>query len=164
MTATPKPDVILLKYSGGYITVEPRDEDRFVISAKRAVEACLNQQRDAEVIKHFKTGFLHPLRRWCEGHASKVLSCYVPPPLGHLDIFVVGTAERYDFDLGRELSKLELELYDAGWRVNVLQIPNCDDENLRSYFNPDGAMVVYGQPERTPVEGAGQPQVPQLVQ
>jgi hypothetical protein len=164
MTTANKPDVILLKYSGGYITVEPKDEDRFVISANKAVEACLNQHHADEVIKHFKKEFLHPLRKWCENHASKVFGCYVPPPKGLLEVFVVGTAAKYDFDLGRELSKLELELYDAGWRVNVLQLPKCDDDNLRSYFNPDGAIVVYGQSERASGESEGQPEVPQLIQ
>lgn len=164
MTAVRKSDVILLKYSEGYITVEPQDEDRFVMSAKKAVDACLKQHHDDEVIKLFKRGFLQPLRRWCESHASKVLGCYVPPPMGHLEVFVVGTAAKYDFDLGRELSRLELELYDAGWRVSVRQVPRGDDDSLRSYFNPDGAMVVYGQSERTPVEGERQSHVPQLIQ
>lgn len=157
MTPTTKRDVILLNYSAGHVTVEPQDEDRFVISAKKAVEACQQRHRDEQVIKVFKQKFLQPLRDWCEAHASKIQGCYVPPPTDHLEVFVVGTSTKYDFDFGRELSKLELDLYDSGWRVNVMRIPKCDDENLRSYFNPDGAMAVYGQSEPAPGEGEGQP-------
>ena len=65
---------------------------------------------------------------------------------------MLGATSRYDFDLGRELAKLELELFDAGWRVSVTQIPACPQESLHSHFNPDGAIEVYAQPKSAPDE------------
>jgi hypothetical protein len=153
MTPTAKKlDVIHLKYAAGKVTVETRDEDRFVMSARKAVEACLQHRQNEEIIKTFKQNFLRPLREWCESHRSKIQACYVPPPEGHLEVYLVGSTSRYDFDLGRELAKLELQLFDAGWRVNVMQVPACEEDSLRTYFNPDGAIQVYAQPESTPDE------------
>ncbi|VTT98945.1 Marine sediment metagenome DNA, contig: S01H1_S18100 OS=marine sediment metagenome GN=S01H1_50976 PE=4 SV=1 [Gemmataceae bacterium] len=155
MIAANKPDVILLNYSSaGDVTVEPQDEDRFVISAQKAVEACQQHQRGEHAIKAFKQKFLKPLRSWCESHASKVRACYVPPPAGgFLEVYVLGRTRKYDFDLGREVSKFELKLSDGGWRVSVMQIPECPDESLRTHFNPDGAIEVYAQPKSAPDEG-----------
>lgn len=150
MTPIAKRDVILLNYSAGHVTVEPQDEDRFVISAKKAVDACQEHYRGEQIIKRFKQRFLQPLREWCEAHASKVRGCYVPPPVGHLEVYFLGMTPKYDFDLGRELAKLELQLSDMGWRVNVMQIPDCPNDSLHSHFNPDGAIEVYAQPKSAP--------------
>jgi hypothetical protein len=155
MPATANRDVILLNYSAsGHVTVEPKDEDRFVISAQKAVDACQQHQRTEQAIKLFKQKFLAPLRQWCDRHASKVLACYVPPPLaGHLEVFVIGRTQKYDFDLGREAAKLELALFDAGWRVSVMLIPDCPPDSLRAHFNSDGAIEVYAQSEPPSGEG-----------
>lgn len=154
-TKTKKRGVILLNYSAGHATVEPQDEDRFVISAEKAVDACLEGHRQDEFISQFKSDFIQPLRGWCEDHMSRVKGCYVPPPAGHIAVFVIGSSTRYDFDLGREISKLELTLVDRGWQVNVLQIPMCEAEEMRSYFNPDGALVIYGEGDRASDESGG---------
>jgi hypothetical protein len=160
MTTAVKRDVILLHYSAGHVTVEPQDEDRFVISAQKAVEACQQQHRHEQSIKVFKQRFLQPLRVWCEDHASKIQGCYVPPPeAGHLEVYVLGATPRYDFDLGRELAKLELHLVDAGWRVHVMQIPECPGESLRTHFNPDGAIAVYAKPKPASEQGEEEPPV-----
>jgi hypothetical protein len=154
MTTAVKRDVILLNYSAGHVTVEPQDEDRFVISAQKAVEACQQRHRHEQTIQTFKKKFLQPLRDWCESHASKVRACYVPPPdAGYLEVYVLGETEKFDFDLGRELAKLELQLADTGWRVNVTQIPDCPGESLRTHFNPDGAIEVYAKPKSASEQG-----------
>lgn len=155
MTTAIRRDVILLNYSSsGHVTVEPQDEDRFVISAQKAVEACQQHHRGEQVIKVFKQKFLQPLRVWCEEHASKVRGCYVPPlPGDYLEVYVLGETRKYDFDLGRELAKLELQLFDMGWRVNVVQIPDCPNESLQTHFNPDGAIEVYAKPKSPSDQG-----------
>ena len=106
-----------------------------------------------EAIRTFKQDFLQPLMDWCGSHSSRVQACYIPTPVGHIQVFVVGATGRYDFDLGEELADLELRLADAHWRVNVLQIPASSTEDLQTYFNTEGAIEVYAQFQAAPGEG-----------
>jgi hypothetical protein len=142
--------VIVLNRTSGQVTVEPEDEDRFVISAQEAVKACRNELNADQAIRTFKQEFLAPLRAWCETHSSRVEACFVPPPTGHLAVYVIGVSDRYDFALGDEIAALELALADRGWRVGVMHLPNGPDEYLLSHFNPEGAIKVYGHAESTP--------------
>ncbi len=148
-----RPQIIRLSSAGGNVLVTPDDEDRFVLTAQSAVRACQAHHQSAEAIKMFKLEFLRPLMEWCQGQAARVHACYVPVPVDYVQVFVVGASPRYDFALGRELAKLEARLADAGWRVNVLQIPRSDDEELKTYFDPEGALLVYAQLEAAQGQG-----------
>jgi hypothetical protein len=142
-----KPQVIRLSSKGGNVVVTPDDEDRFTLTAQNAVKACQDHYRSSEAIKQFKSEFLRPLMEWCEHNAARIHSCFVPVPVGYVQVFVIGASPKYDFELGTELAKLEVSLADAGWRVNVLQIPYSDDEELKTYFDPEGALLVYAKLE-----------------
>lgn len=154
MATATKRDVILLNYSeSGQVTVQTKDEDRFVMTAQKAVEACQEHKRQSEAIKFFKQNFLTPIRRWCVAHSESIKGCYVPPPNGCLEVFVIGNAEVYDTKLSRELSELELTLADGGWHVSMMLIPDCPEETLRAYFSPDGAIEVYAESEPASQQG-----------
>jgi hypothetical protein len=142
--------LIRLTSDGGNVVVTPDDEDRFVLTAQNAVKACQEHHRSSEAIKQFKSEFVRPLMEWCERNAARVHSCYIPVPVGFVQVFVVGASTKYEFGLGKDLANLELALADAGWRVSVLQIPFCDDEELKTYFDPEGALLVYAQLEAAP--------------
>jgi hypothetical protein len=144
---------IRLSHDGGNVVVEPQDEDRFVITAQSAVKACQDSQYIKQAIQRFKREFLQPVYEWCRAHAGAVGACYVPVPMAYTQVFVVGTSPKYDFRLGDELAALELKLADAGWRVQVLQIPASDEEDLRTYFNTEGAIEVYAQLATTSGQG-----------
>jgi hypothetical protein len=145
--------IIRLSHADGQVIVEPEDEDRFVLTAQTAVKACQDSIRREEAIRTFKGKFLHPLIEWCARHSDRVRACYIPVPVGHIQVFVIGTSPKYDFDLGRELGRLELDLFDTGWRVNVLQLPTAAAEDLQTYFNTEGAIEVYAQLAATPGQG-----------
>lgn len=147
--------IIRLSHADGNVIVEPEDEDRFVMTAQSAVKACPDSQRWEEAIRTFKREFLQPLIDWCARHGDRVQSCYIPVPVGHIQVFLVGTSPKYDFDLGRELAALELQLADRGWRVNVLQLPASAAEELQTYFNTEGAIEVYAQ--LAAASGQGEP-------
>ncbi len=138
-----KGDVIVLTYSARQITVEPENEDRFGMTARKAVQACVDRHREDQAMLRFKQDFLRPVRDWCERHADTVKGCYIPDPVGFVQVFVVTTSSRFDFDLGAELAALELQLFDAGWRASVTQLPDADDAELATFFNPKGAIEVY---------------------
>ena len=142
-TATRREAAILLKYDDGAVMVETRDEDRFVISARKAVEACLDLQRQDEVIRSFKEQFIRPLHDWCEKHAGRLSACYTVPADKHIEVFVVGATDRYDFDLGREIAALEATLFDSGWRVTATQLPSSDLSEQEIHFTLGEAIEVY---------------------
>lgn len=145
--------LIRLSHTDDRVVVEPEDEDRFVITAQSAVKACKDQQEKETAIRMFKEKFLRPLISWCEARTERVVACYIPPPISYLQVFMVGASEKYDFELGQELSKLELELAESGWRVNVLQLPTTATEDLSTFFNTEGAIEVYAELEAAQEEG-----------
>jgi len=143
-----KDQIVRLSYmDGGTVVVTPEDEDRFVLTAQKAVKACQDQHPTGEAIKSFKSRFLLPLVNWCKRHTDRVQACYLPVPVGHLQVFIIGVSRKYDFELGKDIAGLELQLFDAGWRVNVLQIPHGDEEDLQTFFDVEGALQVYAQLE-----------------
>ena len=147
--------IIRLSHTNGNVVVEPEDEDRFVMTAQSAVQACQDTHRHEEAIRTFKKEILQPLIEWCDSHSSQVQACYIPVPVGHIEVFMVGRSSAYDFDLGRALSELELRIAETGWRVNVLQLPAAASEDIQTYFNTEGALEVYAQ--LPPASGQGQP-------
>lgn len=163
---------LALSFHADHVSVAAEDGDRFFLAVQRAVEASRPAGESDAVLREridddagrradFEREFLHPLRAWCERNAHRVRACYVPVPRGHLEAYVVGRAERYDFDLGSELSRFELELVDAGWRVHTMQIPRPDDaDGLRAHFDYDGALQVYADGQPAPGEGRQEPAVP----
>jgi hypothetical protein len=142
-----------LSFSDGEVMVTPKDRDIFFISATKATEACREAVRNEQGFKQFETEFLIPLNAWCEKHAEKVRACYLPLPTRNIQVFIVGTSPRYDFELGEELATLELKLSQAGWRVGISQLPEADDDSLGTFFSPEGALEVYAKREQASPEG-----------
>jgi hypothetical protein len=133
--------------------VTPEDQDIFFISAEKATEACRDAVRADERVARFKREFLVPVHKWCVDHAELVSACYIPLPAGHLQVFVVTSSRRFDFDLAEQVAALELELARSGWRVGVSQLPAAEEMSLATFFNPEGALEVYAQRGPTPPEG-----------
>jgi hypothetical protein len=134
--------------AAGTVLVTTDDEDRFFLTAQHAVKACQDYHRRTEASKNFKAFFIVPLYEWCNAHARQVSACYIPFPETHIQVFVIGTSKEYDFELGKEVSALELRLAKEGWRINILQLPLSGQEDLQAYFDIDGALQVYAQIQR----------------
>ena len=145
--------VARLSFEDGEVVVTPKDRSLFLISAERATEACRDAVRREEGIARFESKFLVPLHEWCVAHEGRVRACYVPLPMGHLQVFVVTTSPQFDFDLAEEIAALELRLSRGGWRVRVVQLPEADERSLATFFNPEGALEVYAQRGPAPEEG-----------
>jgi hypothetical protein len=136
---------VRLSYRDGQVMVTPEDQDIFFISAEKATEACRDAVRDEQRIAGFTAKFLLPLHDWCVRHAERVAACYIPLPAGHVQVFIVTTSPRFDFELAAEVADLERQLAGAGWRVGVFQLPRADDRSLATFFNPEGALEVYAK-------------------
>lgn len=144
---------IRLNYRDGQVVVTPEDDDIFVISAEKATEACREAVRREDRIACFKRNLLLPLHQWCLEHADKVSACYIPLPAGHVQVFVVTTSPRFDFDLASDVADIERRLANEGWRVGVIQLPHTDELSLATFFNREGALEVHARPGSAPKEG-----------
>lgn len=145
---------IQLEWNGGDVVVTAADEDRFVRGSQCAVAACQNGLAAERFVDQFKSQLLRRLRSWCEQHADRVQSCYVPlPPERGVKVFVVTVSQRYDLSLSDALSDLELELDQQGWPANVVQLPSGSPDALRSYFDEAESVQVYGNGSRAQAEG-----------
>jgi hypothetical protein len=140
------PEPVRLSYADGKVIVTPDDQDRFMLSARKAIEACKNAVRLEEEFANFKNNLILPLKAWCERHAAKVSACYLGTP-NHRAIpaYVVGGTERYDFELTDELVTLADELESNGWCVHVSQVPRGGPESLAALFDVGSALQVYSR-------------------
>jgi hypothetical protein len=136
---------VRLSYQDGQVMVTPEDQDIFFISAEKAAEACREAVKMDERITVFKEKFLLPLHAWCVQRADRVAACYLPRPAGQIQVFIVTSSTRFDFNLAEEMAALERELAHAGWRVGVLQLPNAEHHSLATFFTLEGALEVYAQ-------------------
>ena len=153
---------ITLNYAGGRVVVFAEDGDRFMMTARRAARAC--QQADrlaaaerdrkqwmADASQRFETELIYAVHKWCEERAGRVAECYLALAGRHLDVYVVGSSDSYDFDLGSETSQLELALFDKGWEIHTRLIPKpTSADELRAHFDLDGALLVYADSKPTP--------------
>ena len=133
--------------------VAPQDRDIFFISARRAINASRDAVRTDESIKRFESEFLLPLHGWCEAHRDRVSACYLPLPTGSIRVFVLSNRGEYDFELGKAVAALELNLARAGWRVSISLIPSADDDTLGTFFTPENTLEVYAKCLATSAEG-----------
>jgi hypothetical protein len=136
---------VKLDYRDGEVVVTPADRDVFFISAEKATQACREAVQADERVARFTHELLVPLREWCAARSSRVSACFIPLPAGHVQVFIVTSSPRFDFDLAEEVAELERRLAEAGWRVSVSQLPASDEETLATFFNPDGALQVYAE-------------------
>lgn len=137
---------VRLHYEDGEFVVAPKDQDRFFISAEKAVEACREAIRDTERVARFKGEFLEPLLKWCERNSDTVQACFVGQPLpSALPVYVVAKGGVYDFDLGSSMTRMAVSFGDAGWLVHVSQVPGETMEELASLFDVNEALQIHGE-------------------
>lgn len=145
---------VYLRFDGGKVFITPEDHPRFIMAAKRAVKVLQREKAVDEKLRQFNDEYLPRLYQWCLDHHHKVRACYLglPNPYG-LTVFVIGATDQYDFELGDEISQFALELERAGWSSNILQIPDGEAEDLRTFFNPENSLEVYAEAKTAPREG-----------
>lgn len=83
--------------------------------------------------------FLHPLRDWCADRHERVRACYVVPHARRLNVCVLARDDRYDYALGMAAATLSRELFQAGWRNLILQVP----ADAAPFVAGADAMLVY---------------------
>jgi hypothetical protein len=150
-----------LRFDGGKVLISPEDSRRFSMAANRAVRVLQQEKEREEVLRQFNNHYLPFLYEWCRRHAPKVRACYLgmPTPNG-LTVFIV-SEDKYDFCLGDEIAKFGIQLEQEGWSSNILQIPDGDEDDMLTFFNPETSLEVYAEPEAAPGKGRSQQQLSQ---
>jgi hypothetical protein len=136
---------VQLRFDGGKVVVTPEDQNRFVIAADKAVEACQLMDAGLQLRERFKEEFLTRLFQWCQRHADKINGCYVAIRDGTLTVFVIGASGTYDFDLDDPISELEAEMQDKGWSSDIIQLPADDSDSRRTFFDEETSILVYAK-------------------
>ena len=138
-----------LSFEDGLVLVNPRDEDRFFLSAEKAVEACIDAVRSDERVKGYKSRFLTPLHEWCVTHTEHVKACYVTVSAKFLQVFVVTHDKKFDFEFAKKVSALELQ-FAAKWKISIMQIPDSEADSLAAFIDTKNAWEIYADSGSAP--------------
>ena len=95
--------------------------------------------------ERFNDEFLARIFQWSQQHADSVGSAYVVMRDGTLTVFAIGLRDEYDFDLDDPISDLEVEMEDKGWACDIVQLPACDIDSKRAFFDEDKSIEVYAK-------------------
>jgi hypothetical protein len=119
-----------------------------------AVKILQREKAVEEKLHQFNDEYLPRLYQWCLDRRDKVRACYLGVPTPHgLSVFVIAATEQYDFELGDEIAHFALRLENDGWSSNILQLPDGEEEDLRTFFKPENALEVYAQAKAASGEG-----------
>ena len=144
---------IHLHFDSGRVLIMPEDHPRFIRTAKRAVKVFQRENANGKKLHQFNDEYLPKLYQWCLERNGKVRACYLGLPNPHgLPVFVIGATAKYDFDLGDEISQFALLLEQEGWPSNILQLPDGEEEELRTFFKPETSLEIYAQAKTAPGE------------
>jgi hypothetical protein len=136
---------VQLRFDGGKVVVTPEDQDRFVLAANSAVEACQMMNAGLQLRQRFADEFLTRIYQWCQQYADRVNDCFVAMRDGTLTVFIIGAKGEYDFSLDDPISELEAEMEDKGWSSDVVQLPGDDADSRRTFFDEDTSIQVYAK-------------------
>ena len=108
--------------------------------------ACQNQVAVSHVMEHFQKSVLAKLAEWCQSRSASVLACYIPFPFAGTcsKVFIVAKSAKFDFQLSDAIADLEVELDEARWPCDVLQIASGGPEQLQVFFDPEQSIQVFG--------------------
>ena len=144
--STSRKGPVHLRFDGGKVLISAEDSRRFIMAANRAVRVLQQEKEREDVRRRFNNHYLPFLHDWCVRHADAIRACYLGMPTSHgLTVFVV-SKDKYDFSLGDEIARFGIQLEQEGWSSNILQIPDGDQDDMLTFFNPETSLEVYAQP------------------
>ncbi len=129
-------------------------EDRFVKSCQWVFEvARLGISR--EVWLHELHALIGYVRAWVDQNKNRIEACYAAPRDNQFAILVSPASDRYDFDLAKQLTALDVKLSEKfkACACDVLQIPKGSSK----FPDSQGALVIYDAVSRTQREVVPQP-------
>lgn len=128
------------------VTVSPADQDLFVVSVQEAIEACRAHAHRKKFEHQFKA-LLGILAEWVDKRREQIRNAIVTLQEDAVLFLVVRKEMGYDRTFEDDLTRLDMEVAQHPnldvVRLTVLALPNCSDEALAGFINPE-VYLVYG--------------------
>jgi len=127
---------IRLKYSKDFkqVVIEPKDEDRFVISLDEAIRACRLYDQKAKVFRHQFDFLKNVVGQWVHDYKDHVKKTFLTLANDRLFLVVVSNQEAYDNELEESLTELDLRIAQdpsfSAIRLSVQILPLCHSDLL----------------------------------
>lgn len=147
------PDPKLPSQSTGHIHLDkdgerayvlnPGNDDLFVRTGRQIILDC-QLNISIEVWRKELSDMFDHVSQWSREHASQVEACYALPRGAKIVLFFVPTSPGYHFDLGDELTTLDMELARQ-FNVGVIEVGQIPGHEVARFIDPDTTRRVYGQ-------------------
>jgi hypothetical protein len=142
----------------GLVTVTPRDQDRFVIKVRRAIEI-LRQAARAEQFERQFTLLLRILAQWLE-ERTDIERAYLTHREGALAFVVVRNSSESDEECADALSDLDFRIANDPdldlIKMDAIALPLASDSTVSSFLDPSFVFEYIGHGNRSGSPGASQ--------
>jgi hypothetical protein len=122
----------------GQVLVIRRDEDRFILTAQEAVEAC-HAANESVRFSHQFGELLELLAHWIDQNKSRVHRAQIAVRESDLLFLVTQVSEAYDDELMEKLAGLDLDVANRESlsliKLNVLAIPRATEEAATAFVS-----------------------------
>ncbi len=132
------------------VVITPPDQDRFVISCKKAIEACVKHHQSEKLMQADIAKMIQHCRGWVSEHADLVGKSYVAPHGYKIVFYVAPPTEGFSFDLAEKVADLSYELKRTYQAVScdAMAIPGGDDEAVKAFVDIETAFPMGGHGQR----------------
>jgi hypothetical protein len=136
-------DPIVLRWQDDsrMLVVEPKDQDRYMLTVSKAIAAC--QMDQALGLEQFQTQFknlLLTLKNWAQERRNEIEGVYLAVRDGGLLYVVVKKQARFNPDFEDSLTDLDLKIaHDEDlsmMRVNMLSLPKASMDAISTFLSP----------------------------
>jgi len=143
------------------VVVTPADQDRFVLSAKAAANACKSavdrELEEKEWQEYFKN-FLNSIVQWADNweFKSELSRILVAPCDAGLNLTIVTPKSGHQYQIEDSLTNLELDLFAKYPKciLRIVQLPELPTESLDAFFKVETSIQLYGDSPETPPASA----------
>jgi len=130
----------------GTVTVTPRNQDRFLIQMRKAIEILQRANEQEQFERQFNL-LLKVLAEWISGR-DDLGDCYVTLGDGALAFIVVRKQVEYDGDFEDELSSLDYQIANDPdldlIHLNAMSLPPVGGSALNQFIDRNFSMVYAG--------------------
>lgn len=122
------------------VVLHPSNDDLFVRTGKQVIEACQLGIGLELWLKELESA-IEEVRAWCSTK-SAVAACHVAIFRSRVNFFFIPQTTYYDFDLGLELSDLNVQLYQR-YNVGMVEIHQLPEREMSRFIPSDSSRLIY---------------------